>query len=74
MVTCVSKSRLHEFVQKLLWNGVSCFVVLRHALQGLLLPDPVLQHLRRSFHKIPLHMSPAEHRKVSLNKQKNVNI
>ncbi|TNN65766.1 hypothetical protein EYF80_024059 [Liparis tanakae] len=52
----VGKAGLDEFFEQLLWDGFAGLVVLGHPLKGLPLPDPVLQHLRRSLHKVPLHV------------------
>lgn len=64
--TGVSEAGLDEFVEQLVGDGVSGLVVFGHPLQRLLFPNPVLQHLRRSLHKVALHMSPAEHGVVRL--------
>lgn len=64
--TGVGEAGLDEFVEQLLWDSVAGLVVFGHPLQRLLLPHPVLQHLRRSLHEIPLHVSPAEHGVVRL--------
>lgn len=67
--TGVGEPGLDEFVEQLVGDGVSGLVVSGHPLQRLLLPNPVLQHLRRSLHKVPLHMSPTEHGVVRLQTQ-----
>lgn len=64
--TGVGEAGLDEFVQQLVGDGVAGLVVSGHPEQRLPLPDPVLQHLRRSLHEVPLHMSPAEHGVVRL--------
>ena len=59
--TGVGEAGLDEFVEQLVGDGGSSFVVSGHSLQRLLLPNPVLQHLRGRLHEVPLHVSAAEH-------------
>lgn len=69
--TGVGQSGLDEFVQQIFWDGFPGLVVLGHPLQRLLLPDPVLQHLGRRLHEVPLHVRPAEHGVVRLQNDQN---
>lgn len=64
--TGVGEAGLDEFVEQLVGDGVAGLVVFGHPQQRFLLPNPVLQHLRRSLYEVPLHMSPAEHGVVRL--------
>lgn len=64
--TCVGLPRLDELLEQLLGDGAAGLVVLGHPEERLLLPHPVLQHLRRRLHEVPLHVRPAKHGELCL--------
>lgn len=64
--TRVGLPGLDEFLQQLLGDGAAGPEVLGHPQQRLLLPHPVLQHLRRRLHEVPLHVRSAEHGELGL--------
>lgn len=64
--TCIGLARLDKLLQEVLRGLAARAVVLGHACQGLLLPHPVLQHLGRRLHKVPLHVGPTEHSELRL--------
>lgn len=64
--TSVGEARLDQFVQEVFRDALVSLVVFGHSLQRLLLPNPVLQHLGWSLHKVPFHVGPTEHGVVSL--------
>mmetsp|Transcript_54003 Transcript_54003/g.97243 ORF Transcript_54003/g.97243 Transcript_54003/m.97243 type:complete len:212 (+) Transcript_54003:286-921(+) len=65
----VGISALQQRRQERLGDGGAGFVVPRHSLQCSGFPDPVLQHLRRGFYKVPLHTRACEHRQFGLRAQ-----
>lgn len=54
----VSHTAIDESGQEVIWDRWPILVVTRHPAERLLLPTPVLQHLRWCFHKVPFHSSP----------------
>lgn len=71
-LTSVSNSGGNQFVEQLVWDGGTIFVVTGHSSQRLLFPNPVLKHLRRHLHKVCLHHCSAEFWKSGLtHTQKN---
>lgn len=62
----VSNSGGDEFFHELTRDGTTVLVVARHFSQRLLFPDPIFQHLARSFHEISLHPQECESWSLSL--------
>lgn len=59
-LTSVGYSGCDQFVEQVVWDRGAVLVVARHSSQGLLLPNPVLKHLRRHLHKVRLHQGSTE--------------
>ena len=57
---CVGNPALDQFLQKVIRNRFPGFVMFGHPPEWLFLPAPVLQHLRRGLHEIPLHAGPTD--------------
>lgn len=59
-LTCVGHPGGYQLVQHVLWDGSAVPVVAGHPPQGLLLPNPVLEDLRRHLHEVRLHLGSTE--------------
>lgn len=66
LLTCVGLAGADQLLQQLGGDPLARLVVPGHALQGPLLPHPVLQHLGGGLHEVSLHVGPAEHGEVGL--------
>lgn len=65
-LTGVCNSGSNEFVEQIIWDWASILVVARHSSERLLLPNPVLKHLRWYFNKVRFHQGSTEFGKSGL--------
>lgn len=59
-LTSVGYSGCNQFVEQVVWDRGAVLVVAGHSPQRLLLPNPVLKHLRRHLHKVCLYQGSTE--------------
>lgn len=69
-LTSVGDSGRDQFVEQSVRDRAAVLVVAKHSPQRLLLPNPVLEHLRGHLHEVGLHQGSAEFGESGLRRTK----